>query len=340
MSRVVAYTSANLGYLDRASLLRESVRRHHPEIEIVLVLVDALPKDQSLLDEISRFDQVLLPDDLVSCNARQWLFGYDVVEACTAMKGPALVTLLEQGADRVLYLDPDIALFDRLDATLATLGPHSVALTPHQLMPATTRTAVQDNEITSLLTGVYNLGFLGVNNDEQGRTFARWWADRLMDFCYDDSSRGLFTDQRWMDLVPVFFERTTVLRDPGLNVASWNIAERNISLDAHGSYLANDAPLRFYHFTKALGVGPTMTFRYAGSNTHVAELWRWYLQQLEAVRKELPSPPLWAFGYYDDGTEVPVPHRRIYRARLDLHAAFPDPFASAMRSWMLGTLGL
>ncbi|HEY9143300.1 MAG TPA: hypothetical protein VIM90_04630, partial [Arenimonas sp.] len=45
----------------------------------------------------------------------------------------------------------------------------------------------------------------------------------------------------------------------------------------------------------------------------------------------------WAFGSYDDGTPIPVGHRRVYRERVDLQAAYPDPFDARGQSllyWM------
>ena len=209
-------------------------------------------------------------------------------------------------------------------------------VTPHQLTPARTSVSVQDNEMGSLLTGVYNLGFLGVRNAPEGKEFARWWADRLLHYCYDDSSRGLFTDQRWMDLAPVYFEGLEILRDPGLNVASWNIADRHLDIDEDGEYTVNGNPLRFFHFTKALGVGPVMTLRYGGHNIHVAELWRWYLERLTIAGQRLRKANPWPWSAYRDGTPIPLEHRRTYRARSDLQRSFPDPFHPGLRAWMEG----
>src|SRR3546814_12289571 len=71
--------------------------------------------------------------------------------------------------------------------------------------------------------GIYNLGHLFVRPDENGRALSRWWADRLDKYCFDDKTIGLFTDQRWMDLVPATFEGVKILRVPNMDVASWNI---------------------------------------------------------------------------------------------------------------------
>ena len=41
--------------------------------------------------------------------------------------------------------------------------------------------------------------------------------------CIVDPERGFFVDQRWMDLVPGLAEDFHLLRDPGFNVAYWNL---------------------------------------------------------------------------------------------------------------------
>ncbi len=60
----------------------------------------------------------------------------------------------------------------------------------------------------------------------QGRRFIDWWADRLRQFCYDEVPNGLFTDQRWVDLAPAFFDDIAIVRDPQYNVATWNLTHR------------------------------------------------------------------------------------------------------------------
>ena len=64
-----------------------------------------------------------------------------------------------------------------------------------------------DNEIGSLKWGIYNLGFLGVRNGPVGSDFADWWAERLRHFCFDRLEAGLFTDQKWINHVPVLLRR-------------------------------------------------------------------------------------------------------------------------------------
>ena len=43
-------------------------------------------------------------------------------------------------------------------------------------------------------------------------------------------SRNMFTDQRWVDFVPSLFDHL-ILKDPGCNVAYWNLHGRELTLD-------------------------------------------------------------------------------------------------------------
>ena len=74
------------------------------------------------------------------------------------VKGVMLELLLARGAARVVYLDPDIAVFESLAEVEALLDRHDVVLTPHQVEPDKDSQAIFDNELGSLKWGVYNLG--------------------------------------------------------------------------------------------------------------------------------------------------------------------------------------
>jgi hypothetical protein len=325
MSDVHCFTSATFGYLDRVRVLLETVRRHHPDWTFWLCLPDEPPPGLVFDAAEEGFDHVVAPQDLGIGDLPAWVFQHDIVELCTAVKGPMLRRLLDAGAGKVVYLDPDLALFSDLSPVEALLDRYSVVLTPHLLQPESDRQGVLDNEIGALRHGIYNLGFLAVANSGEGRRFAAWWSDRLLEYCFDDVAAGLFTDQRWCDHVPAFFDAVHVLRDPGYNVASWNIAQRPIEIGPDGIIRAAGHRLRFFHFTKLRTVGRAMLERNAGDQVAAFELLAWYERRLAARAVTGLPDGWWAYGTYADGTPVPPAHRRAYRMDPALRRHCPDP---------------
>ena len=309
----VAFTSANLAYLPQALVLCETIKRHQPDLPLVLVLVDEAPSDPVTRAALESFDEVLLARDILGDEWREWLYQYDVVEACTSVKGRATRLLLQRGLD-VVYLDPDCVLFGPLQDFLDELRGCSVLLTPHQLHPVDASSPSVDDEICSLAHGIYNFGMFGVRNCPEGAAFAEWWDSRLATLSVDDVARGLFTDQRWGDFVPVFFPSSAICRHPGMNVASWNLHQRPVTIETDGTYTVLGRRLTTFHFTKATGIGGDVSRTKMRDNVAAADLWRWYLARLEHHSKRLPTPA-WAYGASEDGFAIATADRQAFRER-------------------------
>ena len=323
------FTSSVMNYLPKARILAESVKRHHPEWTMDVVLCE--PKPLWIDPPTEPFDNIVEAESLGIPNFKSWMFKHTVVEACTGVKGFALNRYLgELGEQKVLYLDPDIVVFNPLTKIEELLDRHPLVLTPHQLSPEEELDVIVDNEICSLKHGVYNLGFVAARAEGQGKAFASWWRDRLHHFCYDDIPNGLFTDQRWGDLVPVFFDQVHILRSPEFNVATWNLTNRKLTMDGSGRLLVNGMPLRFYHFTGYdSGAGATMLRKYGGDDRLLCEVWDWYARELERKgQQELGGLP-WTYGVFQNGEPVHPEMRSLYRRRRDLQDAFPDPLCTS-----------
>jgi hypothetical protein len=282
--KVAVYTSFTFSYLAKARVLAESLKKHHPDWHFIALITDIPPEELEFDIEKEQFDEVVWSKDLPVENFEEWIGAHNIVEACTAVKGPALNLFASSGRfDVVMYLDPDVAVFASLKPIIDLLEHDQVILTPHQLSPEKhdDHIAIIDNELSSTKHGVYNLGFVCVKCEGSGLKFAEWWAERLKKYCRDDIPNGMFTDQKWCDLVPAYFDNVKILRDPGYNVASWNISQRTIKTTKEGDITVNGYLLRFYHFTKLGPIGRKMSERYAGDNYEVYELWKWYERRIE-----------------------------------------------------------
>lgn len=327
MTTLHIFTSAALNYIPKVRILAQSIRQHHPEAQFHLALADLagddIPFDNEPFASVLRIETLDIPDWL------GWAFCHRIVELATAIKPFALKKLLNLApGGKVLYIDPDIVAFSRLDDLLGELDTASVVLTPHLVSAETSLRGIMDNEISGALKhGIYNLGFVGVKADETGMAFADWWSQRCYHFCRDAIPHGLFTDQRWIDLAPALFPNVKIHRGSRHNVATWNVSTRQLTHDASQGYQVDGQPLGFYHFTGFdSGAHRIMAGVYAGKNPALQQLIDYYAKAIEPTLNDPLSSQPWAFSCYSDGTPIEAAARILYRDRPDLQRAYPNPF--------------
>jgi hypothetical protein len=323
-----AFTSVSLNYLPKARVLAESLKRQHPEAGFHLVVSDELPA--WLVQAPAPFDSIIHVEQLPLPQIKGWIFQHTLVELCTAVKGEACRWLADRYPEEPLfYFDPDIVVLGRLDSLLAQLHHADILLTPHLLEPDEELDAVLDNEVCALKHGIYNLGFLGLAPTPEGRRFIDWWAQRLNTLCYAEIDRGLFTDQRWVDLAPAFFPTVGVVRDPGCNVATWNLPRRQVTGSVAGGLQVNGHPLCFFHFSGFdSGVQKIMLDKFGGHSPVLYELRDWYVRECQRLGQDALGNTRWAYGYFDNQEPITAEHRYLYRERIDLQRAFPEPAAT------------
>jgi hypothetical protein len=327
MSRVLhVFTSAAVNYLPKVRILCHSIRRYHPEAVIHLVLADECP--EWLRAENEPFDFILGIGHLGIPDWRAWSFTHSIVELSTGIKPFALKHLLNlPECGTVLYFDPDMVLFSRVDDLLATLGEFNVALTPHQTKPEETLDAILDNEVASLKHGIFNLGFIGVSNTDEGRRFADWWAERTYHLCRAEVENGLFTDQKWVNFAPVFFDGVAIVKSSRHNVATWNLTTRRMTGDFETGFRVDGEPLGFYHFTGFdSGAHRIMAIKNAFASPAVQQLISWYEREISLAERDPIGEWQWAFGRFSNGMPIEPGHRWFYRENRDLQQAFPDPY--------------
>ena len=335
MSNVIAFTSAAYNYIPKARMLFQSLRKFHPEWHLRLLLADEKRHDIDLSQE--PFDSVFAASDLDIPKFCGWSFCHDIVEFATAIKPFMMRQLLtEERFTKVIYLDPDTVVFSRLDDIIEALDHSNILLTPHQISPEMNLAAVIDNEICSLKHGIYNLGFIGVSHGDTGIAFAEWWSQRAYYFCRNEIVNGLFTDQRWIDLTPAFFEGVAIMRSSRHNVAPWNLTTRHVRHGDDENYIVDGQPLGFYHFTGFdSGAHRTMAAKNGGNNPAIKRLVDWYATETKMINGDPLNDIPWAYSRFSSGEVITRAQRIIYRERVDLQNAFPNPFdpTSFLRWW-------
>ena len=235
-------------YVEMAKVLGESYVRHHPDNRFVILVVDdgdvgVLPAGVSA----QRLDDL----DLTSSESALMRTIYDVMEFSTAVKASFLRGLLEHD-DAACYLDPDIFVYGGFGDLLEATAGAGIVLTPHVLDPIP-RDGRDPSEAMIMLSGIFNLGFIAVGRS--ALPFLDWWHERLVTDAIVDIESALFTDQRWIDWVPALFDYQRC-NDRGMNVAWWNVHERDVRLDDGAAdsdgprrATANGEPIRFVHFS-------------------------------------------------------------------------------------------
>lgn len=327
------FTSITANYLPKARVLAQSAKRQTVDVRFHLLLCDDYPPEADPTTE--PFDSIINVTELPILDREAWLFGHTVVEMCTAVKALGFLEIARRfSADKIFYFDPDMVILSGLDSLIGRLDRHSLLLTPHVSEPEQTLDAVMDNEIASLKHGVFNLGFLGVRTSSEGMRFLNWWAERLRFFCHDDIAGGLFTDQRWLDLAPAFFEDIAILREPIYNVATWNLTHRPVAGSLEQGLTINGEPLSFYHFSGFDGgAQEVMLKKYADDGSALFGLRRWYIAECQRMGQAELGNRRSRYDHFDNGERITRAQRILYRSRLDLRQAFPRPFRADGNSY-------
>lgn len=287
----------------------ESVRHVDPGTDFYIFLADA-PVDEPINQEKIVDLSALHLEDLLSQT-----FRYSVMEFATAIKPACFKHLLNAlGYETAVYLDPDIQLFAPLDRVVeAFRGDASFVLTPHILAPLTD--GKMPNDLDILRSGTFNLGFAAARKCDETMAFLDWWEERLRHQGYSDLPQGLFVDQKFAELAPSFLPQLSIIRDPGYNVAYWNLLHRPVTRAADG-WRAGGCPLIFFHFS---GVAPGQPRIFSKHQTRftidtigpASDLVGAYLDLLHKNGHARWSAIPYAFGVFEDGTPIPEVIRRL-----------------------------
>lgn len=326
-SNMIVCTSLCANYLPKARVLAKSLKKHNPRAKLVACLVeDELPVDPTLW---IYFADIVLAKDLGIPNFNSFIFKHDKMEASTVVKGQLFKYLLNlyPSDSTFVYLDPDVYVGGAFDELLAALRSNSIILTPHLIHPENTPAAVLRNELDALKHGAYNLGFLAIKRSKEAQEFINWWTDRTQMACYKDIRNGIFTDQKWIDLAPGFFN-IHLLKHAGYNVAPWNLSQRKITKTRDGTLLVNGEALRFFHFSgfdsRAL-MGMLQEF-VPDQSDPVYTLLKQYQAELEVLGHHYLGKLPWSYDYFISGEPITTASRQCYRRNPRLQARCPNPF--------------
>ena len=198
---------------------------------------------------------------------------------------PILISLLLEKYEKVIYLDNDIGFFNSPSFLWNELDTTDILLTPHHYPrdPKKNQNWLEAN----FKVGLYNAGFIGVNKN--AKHIMDWWADCCLYRCEKSLIRGLFDDQKYLDLVPVMHTNTKVLEHKGCNVAGWNaeVCRREFS-DDNIIFINGKWPIVFIHFN-----GFSVRTILHGNDSLLRPYLTNYIEQLRVFKPNLEEGDLW-----------------------------------------------
>jgi glycosyltransferase involved in cell wall biosynthesis len=300
-------------YLPIVRTCLHSLLDTQPDARVVLVLCDEI--DDGYDPSTERFEVIQIGEVPIPDFADMAL-RYDVMELCTAVKPFSFDHLFSQGHKRVIYCDPDLLFLKPLEHVSAAFDAGAEAVvTPHICEP------IQDsflpNDQSMLQVGVFNLGFLALQKGKDTLRFVRWWADKLRTGAVADLPNGLFTDQKWCDLLPCFVENTTILRHPGYNLAYWNLMHREVR-KSKSEWTAAGQFLYFVHFSGPSFDDPSVFSKHQNRYKvddigDLSELFSNYCKAVKSNKWEESRHYKYSYNYDHLGQPIPAILRSIYR---------------------------
>ena len=244
----IVFTICSNNYLAQAKTLGDTLFEHNSEYLFLIGLCD---KEDVKID-YSFFSpyKIIKVDDIGIRNFEGMSEVYNIVELNTAVKPFFFDYLFRKynNVESILYLDPDIAVFNSLKFIEDEFNNGSILLTPHIYTPIEFDGKFPTENIFTNY-GIYNLGFIGLKRDGEVSELLSWWKRRLEINCYEKVSEGIFVDQLPINFAPIFFNNVVILKNFGLNVAPWNLHERVLGKNKDLYFINNKYPLIFYHFS-------------------------------------------------------------------------------------------
>lgn len=315
-------------HLEYGLLLIDSAKVFHPDSRFFVLIVDWDQSINQFFDSRDGVDLVHL-DSLAIPNKNDFLFQYSPFELCNALKSFLLKHVkANHGYHRIIYLDSDILIYDRLDPIIEKLDSCGILLTPH-----VSRDYIGSEQESAsdafLQYGAYNAGVIAIGQCPSSNEFLEWWSSKMVFNCLDDRPRGFFVDQKYLDLVPGLFNDVVILKNPGINVGYFNIGKRPITFKDNRWHVGGH-PLILFHFTQ-YNYSTRCFPDWLLSNQKISSLGD-FRKLLDAYSdshciRNVENRPEYGFARHANGHLIPTSIRRIHGEKFRRGQLKGDPFS-------------
>jgi len=234
-------------YLPLARVLLRSLRRFDAGMTLQVLIVDDIQQrveeDGMHIHSINEMEQYGFTRELYNKYAHtntdhfRWAF-----------KPVFMAYLLELKYSRVIYADCDIYFVGSYGFLFDELDRHHQILTRHwyNVWPLENEAAF----LHLMTTGVFNAGFIGSNKN--GLAALRWWAEACLYRMEQNKTYLLHDDQRYLDYLPLLFEKVKIIEHKGCNLMAGNYEMCRRELVNNEVMINGTDPLVFIHFNKPL----------------------------------------------------------------------------------------
>ena len=321
MSSIVYCTIVTKSHLAYARTLATTLAEHNPQSKFFVLLADRI--DGYFNPGEEPFELITLEELTDQADIQRMCFYYTPSELCFCLRAWLHEYMLQKTTfTKWIYFDADIVVYHSLRKILDQLDNTSIILSPHLLSidnpPSINVKAIRKLESYLLRNGgIFNGGFLALRRTEESKAFIKWFKEHLRMYGFDDRPMQS-GDQFWLTCVPLYFREVSVQRDPGANLAYWNLYERTIEQDGSGKIQVNGEPLLFFHFAGFDMNTPNKISKYGiprgleiVPNPIVELVKNYYCLLIENGYEETKNYP-YAFAEFDDGQTITPMMRRLY----------------------------
>jgi hypothetical protein len=141
--------------------------------------------------------------------------------------------------------------------------------------------------------GIYNGGFTAWRAGAEAGQVLDWMCSRFPVYAFNRRSQGMFVDQKLLPLLPIYFPgMVTIWREPSVNIAFWNVNERNVQL-VDGRYVIDGRPVVFFHMSGYRLSVPDKACSYLGleANRRILDGAPWFRRVMDDYGRLLQSVP-------------------------------------------------
>lgn len=296
MSRNCLVSIATYSYLSKAIVMADTYIEFNSGCDVIILVPDMSQANIDSRDwPVGSSSRILGLDALKNPLIREMHKYFNAFELCCALKSFLLHhVLFIEGYDKAIQLDPDIMCYASFDVIWSEMDNTDIILTPHTSSPMPEDGEVPD-DLEFVSAGFINGGFMAVRSNSRTEVCVNWLMKKVSEHGFFAPQFHSYADQTWLSCLPWYFpDSVSVFRNVGLNVAYWNIHERNLVRKAEG-YFSNDQPLIFFHFSGFDSKWPRQLSRHTKrtfnteTNTTLSSLLIEYEKRLKKVDEQIPS---------------------------------------------------